>query len=60
MPLYKLNPMTGIVTAFKEILYYGRFPSFGLLIYPLAISLGVLLTGYLAFKGSKGVFPEEA
>ncbi|HWP47978.1 MAG TPA: ABC transporter permease [Candidatus Limnocylindrales bacterium] len=59
-PLYKLNPMAGIIAAFRDILYYDRFPALDFLIYPGIVSLVTFLAGYLIFKGFKGVFPEEA
>jgi ABC-2 type transport system permease protein len=58
--LYQLNPMTGIVIAFKDVIYYNRFPAFSTLIYLLILSLGILVFGYLIFRRFKAVFPEEA
>jgi lipopolysaccharide transport system permease protein len=47
--LYFLNPMSGIIAAYRDVLIYGRLPGDYLL--PAAIvSLLILVTGYWFFK----------
>lgn len=45
-PLYLANPMTGLVEVFREVLAYGRPPTFSLLL-PAAIGAFLLLAGGL-------------
>jgi lipopolysaccharide transport system permease protein len=47
--LYFLNPMAGIITAYRDVLIYGRLPGYYLI--PAAIvSLFILVVGYWFFK----------
>ena len=47
--LYFLNPMAGIITAFRDVLLDGRMPGDYLLTAALVSSV-ILVTGYLLFK----------
>ena len=47
--IYFLNPMAGIIQAYRDIFIYGKLPG-NYLVPPLAISLFDFLFGYLVFK----------
>lgn len=48
-PFYYLNPMAGIITAYRSVLIYQMPPDSSLLISG-AVSLLILITGYAVFK----------
>lgn len=51
MPIFYLNPMTPIIIAYRDILYYKEVPNFSTLIQ--ALVLGIVLMGFGAFTFSK-------
>jgi len=57
--LLKMNPMTGIVESYRNILYYKCLPNFSTLI--LALSVGVISTliGVVVFQKLQRGFAEE-
>ena len=48
--LYLANPMAGLVTAYRQILFELRFPDLYLLAWPAAAALLSLLVGAAAFR----------
>lgn len=58
LPLYRLNPMTGIVESFRDILVYGTLPSLPLLIPSLVGALGLLLLGFWYFGATEKRFAD--
>ena len=56
---FYLNPMTGIITFYRDILYYKRMPSFnsfgGILIYGIVM----IVIGYFVFEKLQKNFAEE-
>lgn len=56
---FNLNPMTHIVTAYRDILYYGRFPEFSTLISSIVFGIVFLFIGFIAFGRLKRHFAEE-
>lgn len=57
-PLYLANPMTGLVEAFREVLAYGRAPTFSLLV-PSAIgAVLVLVAGISYFNATESRFAD--
>jgi lipopolysaccharide transport system permease protein len=48
-PFYFLNPMAGIIEAYREVLLYGRMPG-AYLISSAIISMAIFITGYWFFK----------
>ena len=48
--LFKLNPMTGIITAFRQVILYGGAPGFRTTAYAAAISITAVILGYAFFK----------
>lgn len=51
MPIFYLNPMTPIIIAYRDILYYKEVPNFSTLVQ--ALVLGIVLMGFGAFTFSK-------
>lgn len=56
-PLYFLNPMAGIITAYRDVLLYESLPGYYLLTAGL-ISLISLVAGYLFFKAVEFKFAD--
>ena len=48
-PYYFLNPMAGVIEAFRDVILYQRLPGMYLAISG-AVALVVLVAGYLFFK----------
>ena len=58
-PLYYFNPMTPVVEAYRDILYYTRVPRISTLSFALVVGLVLLIVGYLVFARLKRHFVEE-
>lgn len=56
--LLKLNPLTGVVVSFRNVVVLNRGPEFGLLGYDLLVALVVFGVGYAVFQRSQGLFSE--
>ncbi len=56
--LVKLNPMTGAVVSFRNVVLLGHPPDFRLLGYSLAFGLVMLAVGYLVFHRCQKLFAE--
>lgn len=54
-----LNPMTLIITSYREILYYKRIPDLGPLLILGGICIVLLIIGYLVFNKFEKKFAEE-
>lgn len=54
-----LNPMTHVVTAYRDILYYQQMPNWGNLAIVFGITLIVFVAGYYIFKRLERNFAEE-
>ena len=54
-----LNPMTLIITSYREILYYKRIPDLGPLLILGGICIILLIIGYLIFNKCEKKFAEE-
>lgn len=49
--LFMINPMTGIVMGFQNVLLYDKAPDIGLLVYPAAVALiGMVLAIFIFYK----------
>lgn len=57
--LIYLNPMTGIILCYKEVLYYKRLPTLPTLGLALGIGIAFLLVGFLVFNRMQRRFVEE-
>ena len=58
LPLYRLNPMYVIVTAYRDILYAGKVPQLKELAIMLGISIVLLWIGFRIFSKLKRRFSE--
>lgn len=47
---YMLNPMAGLVTAYRQVLFDNRFPELGLVLWPAAVAVGLLVLGTVVFR----------
>ena len=59
LPVYNLNPMTPIIVAYRDILYYKQVPKIQTLLYGFLLSLVLLLIGWNVFGILKRHFAEE-
>lgn len=57
--VFYLNPMTTLIMAYRDILYYGRVPAMETIGIPFVISVAVLLLGLLVFHRLQRNFAEE-
>ncbi|EOS21305.1 hypothetical protein C804_06035 [Lachnospiraceae bacterium A4] len=55
----KLNPMTPITIAYRDILYYGQVPQLSTLANAIALGMIVLLVGKISFSRLQRGFAEE-
>lgn len=59
VPYFNLNPMTPVIVAFRDILYYGRTPELATLISAILFGIGVIIAGWFVFSKLKKHFAEE-
>jgi ABC-2 type transport system permease protein len=59
MRFFMLNPMTPVVMAYRDILYYARVPETSTLFMVLLMGLAVLAVGWLVFEKLSRHFAEE-
>ena len=59
LALQVLNPMAGLVVAFRHVLYYGDSPDLGLLALTALEALVMLMVGALIFRRLSPSFAEE-
>jgi len=57
--LYSLNPMTPIVVAYRDILYYKQVPQLQTLLAAAGIGIGILIIGQITFSRLQRHFAEE-
>ena len=57
--LFGLNPMTPIIVAYRDILYYAKVPAMGTLVNATVFGVIILVLGYLLFQKLKKGFAEE-
>jgi len=59
LAVFNLNPMTPIVIAYRDILYYKQIPELGTLLHALLLGISILIIGSFAFSKLKRHFAEE-
>ena len=59
VPYFNLNPMTPVIVAFRDILYYGKTPELATLISAILFGIGVIIVGWFVFSKLKKHFAEE-
>lgn len=57
--LFYLNPMTNVVIAYRDILYFHKLPDFSSLIPTVIVAIVTLLLGYIIFQYLQRGFAEE-
>ncbi len=57
--IFNINPMTPIIAAYRDILYYKRLPEIGNLLHGFVLSTILLVIGWLVFGRLKKHFAEE-
>ena len=57
--LFYLNPMTPVIVAYRDILYYKKSPEWELLSSSAMLALIVMLAGFISFHYLKRHFAEE-
>ena len=57
--VFFVNPMTSVIVAYRDILYYKRVPELGTLITATILGCGLLVTGWLLFGKLERHFAEE-
>lgn len=58
-PLWNLNPMTPVVEAYRDILYYKQIPDFTTLMQAVILGIVVCVVGYMVFRRLQKGFAEE-
>ncbi len=57
--IFSINPMTYIIVAYRDILYYGKVPKLQTLLSAFLIGLVMLLIGWMVFQRLQRHFAEE-
>lgn len=58
-PIFLLNPMTSVITAYRDILYYKQVPQMETLLHAVSFGSVVLIIGCFTFNKLKRRFAEE-
>ena len=56
--VFNLNPMTPVIVAYRDILYYGKVPNLGTLVHATVFGIIVLIIGVVVFGKLKRHFAE--
>lgn len=59
IPIFMLNPMTPVIVAYRDILYYKKIPQAGTLLQAVLFGILVLMVGAFVFSKLKRHFAEE-
>lgn len=59
IPIWNLNPMTPIITAYRDILYYGNIPQLTTLIHAVILGFIFVIIGFVTFNKLQKNFAEE-
>lgn len=57
--IFLLNPMTSVLTAYRDILYYKQIPKFETLFHAFGVSIVLLAIGWITFQKLSRRFAEE-
>ena len=55
VPYFHLNPMTAIIVAYRDILYFGQPPQVSTLLSAIMFGIGTLIAGVFVFGKMKSV-----
>lgn len=56
---FNLNPMTSVLTAYRDILYYKQVPQLSTLLSALGIAVVIVIVGWMIFEHLQKGFAEE-
>ena len=59
MPIWRLNPMTPVIDAYRDILYYKQIPRISTLTEAAALGIIILVAGEVIFCKLQRGFAEE-
>lgn len=59
LPIFNLNPMTPIITIYRDILYWKKVPDMTELLYALGLGIIFIVIGYFLFKKLQKGFAEN-
>ncbi len=59
LPVFMANPMTPVVLAYRDILYYAKIPAMQTLILAFVLGVAILILGFFVFGKLKKHFVEE-
>lgn len=59
IPIFMANPMTPIIIAYRDILYYKQVPELGTLLHALILGIAALFIGSMVFNKLQKRFAEE-
>ena len=57
--IFSMNPMTYVITAYRDILYYGKMPEMDTLLSAVILGVTMLATGWAVFYRLQKHFVEE-
>jgi len=57
--IFMMNPMTPVIMAYREVLYYGNVPHLGTLLTAVVMGIVFLVIGFVVFGRLKKRFAEE-
>jgi ABC-2 type transport system permease protein len=58
-PIYQLNPMTPIINAYRDILYYKKIPEMSTMLSGFGLSVILLVVGFFVFNRLQRHFAEN-
>lgn len=58
IPIFMLNPMTPVIIAYRDVLYYGKVPELFTLLHATAFGIVILIIGLIVFGQLKKRFAE--
>lgn len=59
LPIFNLNPMTPIIVAYRDILYYKQIPQLSTLAQGTVLGIIILIVGFVVFRKLQRGFAEE-
>lgn len=59
IPIFMLNPMTPVILAYRDILYYGKVPQLRTLMHAVGFGILLIILGFFSFGKLKRHFAEE-
>lgn len=59
LPVFNLNPMTPVILAYRDVLYFKRVPELATLIHAVILGVVILIIGAVVFRRLQRGFAEE-